>query len=581
MLSHYWTLNDKTTIQTNVAYQTGHIGNSRIGYYKAQNPDPTYYQNLPSYALAHNAGPDYQQYYDNLTSFKNYGQVDWDGIYQANFTNNGNSAYYLYEDRNDDTTISVNTNLTTELTDNITLNGRVNYSKLKSENYANMLDLLGSKHHVDIDAYAQIGTAAEQYNFDNPNREIKEGDRFNYNYNIYSSTANAFAQLQFAYDKVDFFVSGNFTNTSHQREGLYKNGAYLNLDLDNPSLGKGKAQVFNDMSFKGGLTYKITGRHLLNVNAGMLSVAPNLRQTFFNSRANNLINPDITSQKITSFDASYIYRGPGIKARLTGYMTTFKDGVESAFYYAEGIKFSDEISNGGNDFVGEMTTGVDKLNKGIEFGMEIQVTPTIKLTSVASLADFRYTSNPFIYLTDEGSFDGKEEYGTTYLKNYKIGGTAQQAYSLGFEYRDPNYWWFGVNGNYIADNYINVTKLIRTDRFYRDSDNNGAVFINPETGDLITEKEGDALLTQEEFDPVFLLNAVGGKSWKIGDKYIGFFANISNILGRDYKTGGFEQARKANFIDLQKDKNLETPIFGSKYWYGNKTTYYLNLYLRF
>ena len=579
ILSHYWEMNDKTTLQTNVAYQMGYIGNSRIGYYKAQNPDPTYYKNLPSYALSHRSGPDYTEYYNNLTSFQNYGQINYDdstnGIYAQNSTAD-NASYYLYEDRNDDNTISVNTNLTTELTDNISLNARLNYSKLTSENYANMIDLMGAKYHLDIDGYAQVETDNLQYNLDNPNKKIIEGDKFNYDYNVFSSTANAFVQLQFAYDKVDFFIAGDFTNTKHQREGLFKNGAY-----SNNSLGKGEEQVFNDLSFKGGLTYKLTGRHLLNVNAGMLSKAPNLRGTFFNSRANNIITPDITSQKITSFDASYIYRGPGIKARLTGYMTDFKDGVETAFYYAEGIKLNNENNDGSNDFVGETTTGIDKQNMGIEFGMEIQATPTIKITGVASIADYKYTSNPFVYLTDEGSNDGINEYGTTYLNNYKVGGTAQQAYSLGFEYRDPNYWWFGVNGNYISNNYISVTKLIRTKDFYLDKDNNNTLFVNPETGNPVTQEDVDSLLTQEKFDPVFLLNAVGGKSWKIGDKYIGVFANISNILGRDYKTGGFEQARKANFAALQYDKSLDTPVFGSKYWYGNKTTYYLNLYLRF
>jgi len=134
-----------------------------------------------------------------------------------------------------------------------------------------MLDLLDSKYHIDIDGYAKVETDGLQYNLDNPNRKIHVGDRFNYNYNINSSNAGAFAQLQFAYDKVDFFVSGNFVNTKHQREGKYRNGVYELLTIDNPSLGKGEEQVFNDVSFKGGLTYKLTGRHLLNVNAIILS----------------------------------------------------------------------------------------------------------------------------------------------------------------------------------------------------------------------------------------------------------------------------------------------------------------------
>ena len=49
MLSHYWKITDRTSLNTNVAFQTGSIGNSRLDFQNANNPDPTYYQNLPSF----------------------------------------------------------------------------------------------------------------------------------------------------------------------------------------------------------------------------------------------------------------------------------------------------------------------------------------------------------------------------------------------------------------------------------------------------------------------------------------------------------------------------------------------------
>src|SRR5690606_29023476 len=63
MLNHYWDISDKTQLNTNVGYQFGSIGNSRLGYDNAPNPDPTYYQYLPSYALADPNGPDYEAAY--------------------------------------------------------------------------------------------------------------------------------------------------------------------------------------------------------------------------------------------------------------------------------------------------------------------------------------------------------------------------------------------------------------------------------------------------------------------------------------------------------------------------------------
>ncbi len=570
ILSHYFTISDKTSLNTNIGYQTGSVGNSRIGYYRALNPDPTYYQKLPSYALAHNSGPDYTEFYDNLTEFKNNGQINWADLYDANTTIGGNAAYYQYEDRNDETTISVNTNLVTELTDNITLNGRINYSKFDSDNFGNMLDLLGAQYFTDLDQYAPEGSTQEQNDMLHPNRQVTVGDKFLYNYKLYSNTMDAFLQAQFSYDKVDFFVAGKYASTSHQREGLFQNGSYPTT-----SLGKSEKLTFNDPSFKAGITYKITGRHLINVNGGYLSIAPTLRNTFANARMNNQIIPNVTSQKIMSADASYILRAPGIKGRLTGYYTKFSDAIETSFYFAQGLGLQ-----GGDDedFVGESVTGIEKTHKGMELGFEVQATPTIKLTAVAAVGEYKYSNNPNLYLTSENENEFRD-FGTTYLKGVNVAGTPRQAYSLGFEYRDPKYWWFGVNANYQMQNYLDISPVLRTNNFWQDTD--GLPLINPETGNPVTQDEVDSLLVQEEFDGAFLLNAIGGKSWKVGNKYIGFFASISNILGEEFKTGGFEQARNANFVRLQQQRNLETPTFGPKYWYGNKTTYFFNLYLRF
>ena len=51
MLSHYWKLTDRTTLNTNVSLSTRIYANSRIDYQGANNPDPTYYRNLPSYYI--------------------------------------------------------------------------------------------------------------------------------------------------------------------------------------------------------------------------------------------------------------------------------------------------------------------------------------------------------------------------------------------------------------------------------------------------------------------------------------------------------------------------------------------------
>ena len=567
MLNHYWDLSESSSLNTNVSYQFGELGNSRLDYAGGANPSPAYYQQLPSYFLADDDGPDYAGAYQSEQSFRNGGQVNWTRIYDANLTNNINgdyAAYVLYEDRSDDQQFTANTILESTLSENLTLNAAVNYKRLKSHNFAEIVDMLGSNSgYLNIDSFDQV-----QFDLQNPNRVVGEGDTFRYNFNIEANVLSGFAQAQFKYNKVDFFLAGSYTATEYQREGLYQTETYA----DN-SLGKGRKLSFGGVGAKGGFTYKFSGKHIFNVNAGYLTKAPSIRNTFTNSRENHAIvgditGIDITEEKITSFDANYIFRSSTVKARLTGYYTQMQDANEISFYFADGISGVDE----GTAFVQEILQGIDKTHMGIEFGMEAQITPSIKLTGVASVGQFTYDNNPNLVLTSSDFVDGLN-FGESNLKDYRIAAGPQQAASIGFEYRDPNYWWFGTTANFFANTYVDVSPLTRTQNFFLDTD--GLPFSDYEP-DLARE-----LLRQERFEDYMVINAIGGKSWKIGDKYISLFVSLNNIFNQKFKSGGFEQGRSANYRSLQEDAGNPKRVFGPKYWYGRGPTYFLNLNYRF
>ena len=567
MINHYWDISDKTSLNTNFAYQFGELGNSRLDYAGGANPSPAYYQGLPSYFLADDDGPDLSGAYLAQESFSNGGQVNWDRIYDSNLTNNINgdyAAYVLYEDRSDDKQFTANTILESSITENLTLNAAINYKRLKSHSFAEIIDMLGSNTgYLNVDSFDQF-----QFDLQNPDLVVGEGDTFRYNYNIEANVLSGFAQAQFKYNKIDFFLAGSYTATEYQREGLYQTETYANN-----SFGKGRKLSFDGIGTKGGFTYKFSGKHIFNVNAGYITKAPSIRNTYTNSRENHAIvgditGVDITEEKITSFDANYVFRSSSVKARLTGYYTKMEDANEISFYFADGISGVDE----GTAFVQEILQGIDKSHMGIEFGMEAQVTPTIKLTGVASIGQFTYDNNPNLVLTSSDFVEGLN-FGESNLKDYRIAAGPQQAASVGFEYRDPNYWWFGTTANFFSNTYVDVSPLTRTQNFYLDTD--GLPFNNYEP-DLARE-----LLRQERFDDYMVVNAIGGKSWKIGDKYISLFVSLNNIFNKKFKSGGFEQGRSANYQSLQEDSQNPKRVFGPKYWYGRGPTYFLNLNYRF
>lgn len=569
LLTHYWKVNPNTNWNTTISYQNGQIGNSRIDYTKADNPDPTYYRKLPSYYA--NLFYDYEYLGNTPQNIANakearerflYNkQLNWKELYRINEESKANgSRFVLYEDRNDEKSINCNTNLSSQLSDNILLTAGVNYLNSKTNNFKSMLDLLGGNFFSDTNTF---GIGEQQYSdLNNKDRKVGVGDLFGYNYQINVSKLEAFTQFKFVYKQFDFYLAQTFSSTRFSREGFYKNGYY-----SRNSFGKSKEVNFDTFGFKGGLTYKISGRNYFDCNSIYMTKSPTSREVFSNARVNNTVTDGISSETIKGIDLSYILKFPRFKARFTGYFSEILNATDINLYYADAV---DSSANG--VFVSEAITGINKRNKGLESGIEYQLASTFKITAVAAYGDYRITNNPNLRLSYDVSAS-VSDVEKTYLAGLKQAGIPQQAYSFGVEYRDPKYWWIGANANFISNNFLDVSNIRRTDNFYTSEDN----YNIPKNETLIA-----SYLKQEKFNSFYLFNLLGGKSWKVNNYYFGLFAIVNNVLNQTYKTGGFEQSRNATYRQVFEDSQSGgASVFAPKYFYGYGRTYMVNFYVSF
>jgi hypothetical protein len=567
-LSHYCKFNDKTRLHTNLSYQYGAIGNSRIDFQKTDNPDPNYYKKLPSYyTTLYTYKDDIATYTPNFVAaeqakakFLVQPQIDWREMYRINNENIPNgSRYVLFEDRTDDNTLIANTILSSQLADNIVMNAGGSFTKSKSSNFKNLIDLLGGSFFNDINTFGSTEDE-QQADLNDPQRTVGQGDKYGYNYVIDAVKIDAFTQFKFTYNKVDFYLGQSFNRSVYQREGLYKNGYYP----DN-SLGKSEKLHFDNFGFKGGMTYKMTGQHYFDFNSVYMSKAPNTRDVFPNARISNDITDNIKNEMIKSADVSYILRTPSLKARFTAYFSEIENTTDIAFYYA------DNLVGTSGEFVSEVVSGQNTRNKGIEAGLEYHITSSLKATAVAAFGEYTYTNNPNLVIRADGNindiFNGKAT-----MEGYKQAGMPQQGYSAGLEYRDPKFWWISANINYLSNNYLDVAPLLRTSQFITNSDETNFPY-NPELA--------ASYLKQEEFEALILMNFLGGKTWRIKEKTLGLFAIVNNVFDIQYKTGGFEQARNASYSELYKDHQGTTRSFGPRYFYGYGRTFMVNIYLNF
>lgn len=564
MLNYYGKFG-KLGINAGMSYQFGSFSKSRIGYFNAPNPEPTYYRYLPSFNINSPIGANFLNADLAKKAFLLKPQLQWENLYRANSINSGNgmAAYVLYDDTSEDKKLTLNTTFNIRPNEVISIDMNLSFRNTISNNFAKIHDLLGADYHVDKDPFS------DTRNDVNGQLKKSKGDIFNYEYTINSQVFDAFAQISIVKSKWNFFIAANYTNSRYLRDGYF-----LNERFPENSLGKSNPIKFSNYGIKGGFTYKLNGRQWFSTNGVLLNRAPVVVNTFINPRENNVSVPNLKNEKITSIDINYFTRFPNLIGRLTCFYTRFQKLTDINFFFVD--------AGVGSDFVQEVITNLDKLNMGIELGLSYQLSSSVNLSSAFALGKYVYASDPNLAINfdtagnedDLITIDGTKDLGTAKIKNYKLPTGPQTALSLGVEYRDPKFWWIGSKINYLSDNYASISAIRRTQSFY----------LNPETSqpfDNATPDNVDRILRQNSMGDIYLLNLVGGKSWLLNGKYLSVFASINNVFDTVFRTGGFEQNRNGNYGQLVQDNLSGSPSFGPKYWFGYGRTYFLNLAISF
>lgn len=562
ILSHLYNKNG-TMVSTNLGYQFGQVGDTRVQYGKGQNPDPTYYTNMPTYfynmhrpnEATHDPFAIEKTAYQ-IQWFRNNPQLNWDKLYMANYNANGESLYVLNEDIIDTKTLTANVLISSSIGKNIDYQVGATYQNINTDNYQQINDLLGGKYFLNKSYYTN-----EWYN--NADEMLSVGDKYQYHYKANASKINTFAQLHWRYKRAKLFLAGKYDYTAYERDGQFANNAtYVN------SQGKSSVTEFHSLSGKAGITYVFSNKHTAQISGGYLHLPQSINSIFANIRNSNyLITSGLTTEKQLLAEANYTLRLTDFQARITGYATEFRDAIEKNFFYSETY-----LGENAGGFLTETMVGVNKRHYGVEFGAEAQITPTLKATLVASVNEYRYANNPTLIQSSDNALLSEPK--TAYINNYRVAAGPQQAFSVGLEYRSPKYWWVGATANLLRKNYVDIAPSLRTTNFY----------LNPNTGaqfDNIDASKVRELLQQEDLGELFLVNLIGGKSWRVKGKYVSLFVSVNNLLNTSFKSGGFEQVRKGNYQAMLQDKANGYPVFGNKYFVGYGINYMANLQVSF
>jgi CarboxypepD_reg-like domain len=561
------TFKNNAKLIASVSYQTGKTSNTTLDWYNASNPQPDYYGYLPSYTSIDNAqaGTDVT---NAIKANPNLLQINWDNLYAANkvgaqnlLGQSGNrSVYALGADVEHQKRFNAAVNFEQSINPHFTFYAGANYMDQGLHNYRQMKDLLGGDYWMNVNQFAErtFGSGdASANNLNNPNQRIGVDSIYSYNYKLNFKKSQIWTQGAFTFNKVDFFVAANLSNTSYNRNGLFNVGLY-----PTNSFGASKTKSFNNGGVKGGATYKINGRNYIYANAALASTAPFFDNVFVSPRTRNetLADQYIKSEQMQTIEVGYLLRTPSVKARVTVFDTRISNAQDIKRYF-------DPIAN---SFANAALFNIKKRYQGLEIGAEWKASSSLSITMATSITeayfDARTKINAFIDNDTSGAagtdFGGQDSIWSRYLR---LPNGPQSAANLGFLYRSPKFWMAGINFNYLADNYIDFAPAKHI---------SSAIDLTKYTqGDLVYNK----FVTQQKLDPFFTIDVNFSKSWraskivKAAPSRSLFFVNIgiTNLLdNKNIQLIGFEQLR----IDRARPT-----LFDSKYSYAMGRQYFINL----
>jgi hypothetical protein len=541
--------NNNIKLVTTASYQFGEYGSTALNWYDAPDPRPDYYRYLPSYQTLQGS-KDFIA--DEWRNDVNKRQIDWDKLYNVNYTQNrsGLQAKYIVEDRrNDVNDFSFSSILNYKISNPVKLTAGIVARNSKSQNYTMIDDLLGGEYWLDIDQFSErdfnSNDDAIQNDLNNPNRIVKEGDIYKYNYNLNVVYSEMFANFNFTFPHIDFYAGADLSSTQFWREGLMRNGR-----APENSFGNGQLHNFINYGIKAGVVGKINGFNYIYANLQWLTRAPWVRYAYISPRIKDDAVKDMKSEKILSGDINYLFRSRYVNFRATAFITQFTDGMESMSFYHDSYR----------TFVNYTLTGVNKRHIGAELGIEGKVTPWLSLVLVGSYGDYRYTSRPQATISIENGLQ-PDRTTTVYSKNFFVpgpqaGGSFQLKFSL------PYSIWIDASLNYVGKTYLSFNPERRTEL--------AAVGLLP--GDALAND----IFDQEQVKGGFTVDASIGKNFRFKYKYnLNINVSVSNIFNnKNIVSGGYEQSR-FDFVEYNLAK------FPSKYYYSFGTTFFVNVGFRF
>ncbi|MBP3482287.1 MAG: TonB-dependent receptor [Alistipes sp.] len=546
-------LSPSTTLTSAAGIDAGSRRYSSLAWFDAQTPLPDNYRYLPSYFSDDEVAADVAKAWRRRDP--RYVQIDWDELCEQNRLAGGHSVYAV-EDRTERfTDLHLRVSAATAVGDKLTIGYGIHFAYLRSRHFKRMRDLLGGEYITDIDQYL-IDDAAYgnklQNNVRDPNRVIREGDRFGYDYAMVCRRGGLSASLVYAADRFRFDFAAELNDMTVYRRGYYEK----ELFAGDGSFGRSDKIRLAPYMLKVSCGYSFTPRHYLELCAMAGGESPDAEDLFLQPQYNNRIvdKPHLRNICAAELNYTFLHRVVNLKASLFAVLT--RNDCETSRYF-------DDLASVYSDMV---VTQIDKLRLGVELAADIRMARHWRASLAVTAGRYTYFSDPRVSLYSDTDNEVICDRAVAHMGNCRLGAAPELAATADIVYMNKG-WGVRMTFNYAGLRYVEPTAMRRTDRVSRQGS--------------VSEETYRRFVRQERLPDAITADAAVWKSFRLrkGSSRIVVSLSAANVAGsRDIVYNGRESARVRR--TSVAGKYVYAP-FPNTYLYAYPRTFRLSVTYRF
>ena len=501
-----------TSVSVSLGAEAGTEGYSSLGWYDARTPMPDNYRYLPSYTGDRATEEAW------LAEDPRYTQIDWDELIRRNRMADGHAVYALEERVERLWNLMLHACFTTDVDRRLTLRYGVDLRRDDRRHYKRMRDLLGARFIEDIDQYLidddTYGTLL-QNDLRHPDRTIREGDRFGYDYTLVTRSAALFFEADYRSDRFRGDVSLSLGSSAVHRRGHYEK----ELFPGSRSYGRSRVLRFAPYVLKVSGGWSFTPRSYLGLSLLAAARTPDAGDLFYQPLYNNRPLEHAVAERTFAAEAVCRLTGPVLDFEATLYSVLTLDGAETRRYY-------DDLSYLYCDLA---VTGIGCWSYGVEAAADLRLSDCWLLSLAASAGRSRYVRDPVVTVLSDVDNRAVDRGSSSRMGGCERGGFPQLTAVSELAWFGRSGWGVRASAGYAGRRFVEPMPLRRTDR------------VAGQAG--VTREAFEAFTRQERLPDAITLDASVFRSFWFARSRLTVSLLLRNLLNSSVPYNGYESLR--------------------------------------